>query len=228
VRNVGPQRFHGSGLTRAVLRGSVYVPAESLPDRVDATAAAAQAPGVVYLYWGEMDKVGHHAGWQSHAWGIELSTVDAALDRLARSLPSGTLLVITADHGMVDHDPEHRWDVAASPLLAAGVALVTGEARALQLHLEPGVDPSDVVDRWRSVLGDHAAVVTGVDAVAAGMFGEVSELAVPVVGDVVVAMGGRATVVDSRTQTPASLGLVGVHGSLTDDEMLVPLLAVEA
>jgi hypothetical protein len=48
----------------------------------------------------------------------------------------------------------------------------------------------------------------------------------PVVGDVVVAMAGRATVVDSRTQTPASLDLVGVHGSLTRSEMLVPCLVV--
>jgi hypothetical protein len=48
----------------------------------------------------------------------------------------------------------------------------------------------------------------------------------PVVGAVVVAMTGRATVVDSTTQTPASLELVGVHGSLTRHEMLVPCLVV--
>ena len=41
-----------------------------------------------------------------------------------------------------------------------------------------------------------------------------------------VGMTGRATVVDSRTQTPASLDLVGVHGSLTPLEMLVPCLVV--
>ena len=50
----------------------------------------------------------------------------------------------------------------------------------------------------------------------------------PVIGDVVVATTGRATVVDSRTQTPASLGLVGVHGSLTRQEMLVPCLVTQA
>jgi len=43
---------------------------------------------------------------------------------------------------------------------------------------------------------------------------------------VVVAMTGRATVVDSRTQSPASLDLVGVHGSLTRHEMLVPCIVV--
>ena len=39
-------------------------------------------------------------------------------------------------------------------------------------------------------------------------------------------MTGRATVVDSRTQSPASMDLVGVHGSLTRHEMLVPCLVV--
>jgi hypothetical protein len=54
----------------------------------------------------------------------------------------------------------------------------------------------------------------------------VGEHARRVVGDVVVAMTGRATVVDSATQTPASLDLVGVHGSLTRHDMLVPFLVV--
>ena len=44
----------------------------------------------------------------------------------------------------------------------------------------------------------------------------------------VVAMRGRATVVDSRTQTPGAVALVGVHGSLTSAEMLVPALMTVA
>ena len=39
-------------------------------------------------------------------------------------------------------------------------------------------------------------------------------------------MTGRATVVDSATQTPASLELVGVHGSGTPAEVLVPFVVV--
>ncbi len=69
-------------------------------------------------------------------------------------------------------------------------------------------------------------MLTGDDAVAAGLFGPVSAHVRPLIGDLVVAATGRATVVDSRTQTPASLRLVGVHGSLTPAELRVPLLAV--
>ena len=228
VQSVGPQRFAGSGLTRAVLRGGAYLPAETLAQRVDRTVAAARHPGLVYLYWGEVDKTGHHAGWGSLAWGDQLGAVDAELARLARSLPRGTVLVVTADHGMVDVDRTVRWDVATSPELARDVALVTGEPRAMQLHLDAGTDPDAVVARWRDVLGDHAVVVTRADALAAELFGPVEPSVAPVVGDVVVAMAGQATVVDSRTQTAASLQLRGVHGSLTEHETAVPLLVTEA
>jgi hypothetical protein len=136
------------------------------------------------------------------------------------------VLVITADHGMVDVDRAQRWDAGTHPLLSADVALVAGEPRALHLHLDPGADPAVVAQRWRDVLGDAAVVLTRGEAVAAGWFGAVSPRVEPVVGAVVVAMTGRATVVDSTTQTPASLELVGVHGSLTRHEMLVPCLVV--
>lgn len=45
----------------------------------------------------------------------------------------------------------------------------------------------------------------------------------PVLGDVIALALGRAAIADSRTQTPHSLTLVGMHGSVTPGEMLVPL-----
>ncbi|MDC7121801.1 alkaline phosphatase family protein [Cellulomonas fimi] len=227
VTSVGPARFAGSGLTEAALRGATYRVAESLADRVDATLDALRRPGLTYLYWGDVDKAGHHHGWGSWQWGDALAELDAELGRLARSLPRGTLLVVTADHGMVDVDRSARWDVATDPVLGADVALVAGEPRASHLHLRPGADAHAVAERWRGTLGDAAVVVTREAAVDAGWFGSVGDRARRVLGDVVVAMTGRATVVDSATQTPASLDLVGVHGSLTRHEMLVPFLVVQ-
>jgi hypothetical protein len=123
-------------------------------------------------------------------------------------------------------DRAQRWDVATDAALGTGVELVAGEPRALHLHLADGVDATQVSERWRDRLGPAAVVATREEAIAGGWFGEVSDHVLPVIGGVVVAMAGRATVVDSRTQTPASLDLVGVHGSLTRHEMLVPCLVV--
>lgn len=224
VTSVGPSRFAQSGMTQAALRGGFHRGAESLADRVDVTAYELMAPGLVYLYWGDVDKVGHHHGSESRQWGDELERTDRELARLARTLPRGTQIVITADHGMIDVDLTHRWDVAAVQGLAEGVKLVAGEPRALHVHARRPEGVAGVLDRWRDVLGDGALVASKEEVVDAGLFGPVSEHVHPFIGDVVVAVAGRGTVVDSRTQTPRSLELVGVHGSLTPREMRVPFL----
>lgn len=228
VTSVGPAKFAGSGLTEAALRGGGYHRAELLADRVDACVYELMGPALVYLYWGEVDKIGHHHGWGSWQWGEALGSLDRELARLAKALPPGTLLVVTADHGMVDVDRSQRWDVARTPVLSEGVELVAGEPRALHVYatLAEAAGHEAVAARWRATLGKAAVVATRDEAIAAGWFGPVSAHVRPVIGDVVVAMTGRATVVDSRTQTSASMALVGVHGSFTPGEMQVPLLAV--
>lgn len=225
VTSVGPPKFDGSGLTRAALSGGTYVVAERLEDRVDAAIFELSAPGVVYLYWGEVDKTGHQHGWQSREWSDALSHVDREIGRLARSLPRGTLLLVTADHGMVDVDPTRLLDVATTPTLRRGVELVAGEPRATHVHVRPGQTDA-VAQRWRARLGEDALVATRDEAIEAGWFGPVADHVLPVIGDLVVAARGRAGVVDSRTQTPHSLLLRGMHGSLTPGEMLVPLVVV--
>jgi hypothetical protein len=226
AHSVGPRAFAGSGLTEAALFGSTYVGAESLEDRVDATLRLLRrGPGLVYLYWGHVDKVGHHHGWRSAEWGDALAEADAELGRLARSVPSGTVLLLTADHGMVDVDPAQLLDVAGEPALREGVELVAGEPRAVHVHAHAGHAPA-VAGRWRDRLGDAAVVLERADAIAAGLFGPVDPHVEPVLGDVVVAVTGTAGVADSRTQTPHSLLLRGMHGSLTAGEMEIPLFVV--
>ncbi|MDD9208158.1 alkaline phosphatase family protein [Georgenia sp. 10Sc9-8] len=225
VVSVGPARFVGSGLSEAALRGARPVSAERLADRVDTTCAQLRRPDVaaVYLYWGEVDHTGHEHGWGSWQWGEEVTATDAELARLARSLPAGTLLLITADHGMVDLSAGSRLDVAEDPVLAADVELVAGEPRACHVYTAPGT-ASEVARRWADVLQDDAWVLTREEVEATGLLGALAADRRDAVGDVVVAMRGRRAVVDSRTQSPASIALVGVHGSLTEDEMLVPLV----
>jgi hypothetical protein len=227
VVRIGPAYFDGSGLTTAALRGGRFVAAGSLAERVDATLAAVRsAPrSLVYLYWGELDKVGHVHGCDSWQWGDELESLDRELARLAARLPEDCSLTVTADHGMVDAPHELRLDVAHEPQLAAGVRHVTAEARAPQLYVEPGAR-DDVHAAWSALLADRADVRTRDEAVAAGWFGAVEPANLARIGDVVVAMRGRFAVVDSRRARPELLALVGLHGSLSDDEVAVPVVHV--
>lgn len=227
VVGVGPARFVGSGLTECAFRGMRNVSAESLGDRVDATARTLRRPDVraVYLYWGEVDHLGHRHGWGSWQWGEAVELADAEIARLARQLPSGTLLLVTADHGMVDLRPDSRIDVATTPELDRDVVLIAGEPRAVHVHTAPGTAP-DVAARWRDVLADSAWVLLREEAEEIELFGPLSDRHRTTVGDVVVATRGLRAVVDSRTQTPSSIALIGVHGSLTPAELEIPLLRV--
>ncbi|WP_084037850.1 alkaline phosphatase family protein [Demequina sp. NBRC 110053] len=224
VTTLGKRRFAGSGLTQAVLRGGQFIGAERLADRIDVAVAAAARPGVSYCYWGEIDAAGHKHGWGSQEWVAALEDADRELSRLSRSLPSSAVMVVTADHGMVDVPGAQRWDVAEDQVLRQDVAIIAGEPRAIHVHLVPGAEPAEVASRWRDRLDGHAAVWTREEARAARLFGDIDPALAPRIGDVVVAMAGRATVVDSRTQSEQSLRLVGMHGSLTPEELDVPLL----
>ena len=227
VTSVGLAKFAGSGLTTAALRGPSFASAEKLESGVDATLAALRASrrALVYLYWGQLDATGHKFGCESWQWGDELERVDSALRRLAASVPAGTAIHITADHGMVDTDSETRIDLGTTPALAAGVRAVAGDARAPHVHVEPGAG-GDVLAAWRELLGDRAWVAERDEAVAAGVFGQVDERVRDRIGDIVVAMRGAYVVLDSRRQKPAMMALVGHHGALTEDEIAIPLLSI--
>ena len=226
VVRIGPAFFDGSGLTEAVFRGGRFRAAEGFAQRVDAAVAAVRAMdrGLVYVYWGDLDKAGHVHGAASWEWTQELETVDAQARRLAGSLPADTQLLVTADHGMVDVPFERRLDIATEPALSAGVRHVGGEPRALHLYCRTGAAP-DVLAAWQERVGDGMEVVLREEAVRRGWFGPVSRHVLPRIGDVVTAAVGDIAVVDSRTARPEVLALLGLHGSMTPAEREVPLLA---
>ena len=229
VTRIGAGFFDGSGLTNAALRGGTFKAAHSLDARVDSALAAVRASkrALVYLYWGELDKVGHVHGCQSWEWGDELELIDRSMARLVASVPSDTSVHITADHGMVDAPHALRIDLAHDAGLARGVRHVGGEFRSLQLYCERGAT-DDVLATWRERVDARAWVLSRDEAVGHGLFGTVSERVLPRIGDVIVAMRDNFAIVDSRTARPQLLALLGLHGSLTPEEVSIPLLEVAA
>ncbi|MFC5379750.1 alkaline phosphatase family protein [Aquipuribacter nitratireducens] len=226
VTMVGPKQFAGSGLTRAALRGPRYVAAESLDARVAAAARALRATprAMVNVYWGDVDKTGHARGCGSHEWAGELERIDAGLAALRRLAPADAVVLVTADHGMVDCPPQRRLDVAEHPHLREEVLATAGEPRLVQLRTGPGA-AERVAGRWADALAGRAEVRVLDSAVAAGWLGgEPGSRVRARVGDVLVAAHGDLAVVDSERDEASLLGMVGQHGSVTDVETAVPLL----
>ena len=225
--HIGPRYFAGSGLTEAALRGARFVVAKTLQERVDAAASAIRSAArtLVYVYWGDVDKLGHIHGSQSWQWGEALSQVDLAVRELTARMPRDALLLVTADHGMVDIPADARLDVACEPDLAEGVHLTGGEPRAPMLYCDPG-QAEAVLARWRARLNSSAEVLSRDEAIAAGWFGTVDPAMLPRIGDVLVAVRDLVSVHDSRHQRPELMTLVGMHGARTDAEVRVPLLTI--
>lgn len=225
VVRIGLARFDGSGLTVAAQRGGRFRGAGSLSAGVREAVRAVRAMkrGVVYLYWGDIDRAGHMSGLSSPQWVAMLEEADAAMRALAEQVPRHTSVTITADHGMVDVPFADRIDLATDPELAAGVHAITHEPRAPHVYCEPGAVAS-VAATWTTRLAGAASVLTREQAIDEAWFGPMSAANAPRIGDLVVVMGPTGAIEDSRTSKPILLQLIGLHGSVTQDEIAVPLL----
>lgn len=223
---IAPAAFAGSGLTGMALRGATFWPIgdeQDLDHRVD-TSVAAVSGGVrnlSYCYERLLDHVGHEHGIDSAEWRDALVWADRLARQLRRGLPDDVRLIVTGDHGMVDVPLESRLLVEDFPDLLDGVSAMSGEGRLRQLKVAPGMG-EQVAKRWRAKLADRAWVLTRAEAVAAGWFGDLSSRMEQRFGDVIVAMADDGAVLTLKT--PGELNLIGMHGSLTSAEMLVPLL----
>jgi Type I phosphodiesterase / nucleotide pyrophosphatase len=215
-----------TGLSVATMRGADVVPADTLGALVAEAAAALRGTdrGLAMVYHGELDATGHAFGCTSDAWRYHLGHVDKLAEQLAGALPAGTALYMTADHGMVDVPDQDRIDADELPALRDGVALLGGEPRARHVYAEPGA-AGDVLAAWREILGPRAWVASRDEAIADGWFGPVAPEMAPRIGDVVAAPAGPSAVVATQAE-PRESALVGMHGSLTSADQLVPLLAL--
>lgn len=222
---VGAERYRDTGFTDAVLRGARFEAVASIADRIERTVALLREPGarLVYCYVPELDMAGHASGWESARWLERLDELDAALDAVATTTPSDSGVYLTADHGMLDV-PEHaRLVIGADSALWNGVRHVAGEPRCLQLGLEPGADPAEVIARWRESEERRAWVVGRDEAIAADWFGTVDAAVEARIGDVIVAARSRVAYYDERSASPRSLAMVGQHGSFAQEETRIPL-----
>ena len=226
VSHVGPAEFEGSGLTLAALRGATYRPSATWGERVATVAEALRAgrQSLVFAYVSDLDATGHRRGVDSPHWLAQLGLVDALVEALVAQLPPDALLLVTGDHGMVDIDLAAAAEVETDSALSDGVAMLGGEPRFRHVYARRGA-AADVLSAWRERLGGRAWVHSRDEAIEAGWFGEVGATVRGRLGDVVAAARDRSVVL-AGSGAPHERRLPGQHGSLTAEEMLVPLLSV--
>ena len=220
---VSMAELENSAFSEAHLRGSTAVGWRA-PSSIAVAAAAQIEAGerFVYCYYGNIDKIAHERGFGPY-YDAELRAADRLVADVLDALPSGTSLMVTADHGQV-----HVGDniIHPSKELLRGVTLQSGEGRFRWLHTSPGA-ATDVAEAALAEVGDSAWVVTKDQVIDEGWFGPT--IAPPVrarLGD--VALVARGDVTFHEDADSGMYQLICRHGSLTSAEVNVPLVAAIA
>lgn len=226
---VSREEYQGTGFTAVTLGDAEFHGSDDLDERVRIAAdLAARHPGsLTYLYAPELDSIGHKRGWESDEWVATLERVDATARSLSSALAPGTGVLVTSDHGMIDV-PRHRHVLLADgdPLLD-GVHLIGGEPRMLHLYTEPGAADA-VLARWHAAEGARSWVLSRREVVESALMGAVDPEVAERIGDVLVAPRAAIAYYDDRLADKAPQKMVGQHGSLTDEERIVPLIRLGA
>ena len=226
VASIGPAAYAHSGLTRAVLRGSDYVGAESIQDRRDCLRRHILSHDRTfnYVYWPHLDRLGHEFGVGSQEWVSGLREVDCLLASLIRVLEessAGAVLLVTSDHGMLNTAPADRVALESHASLREDVVHIAGEPRMRHVYCRAGT-AAEVQDRWSAVLGSKATVMSREQASDDLLFGVLDPMLAERVGDVIAI--AQDTVVLASKVDPLTSRHIGQHGGLSDAEMLVPAL----
>ncbi|MFN4292757.1 MAG: alkaline phosphatase family protein [Thermoflexales bacterium] len=232
-----PREFADAAPTRALRENAKSLTYKTLPEAlVNLRRAVAERHGPAYflMYYGAIDGIGHEYGPTSEQVEAELDQFCVAMERLFldRLRSRDVLLIITADHGMVEVNPKttiylnqtlpHFQDYLATnrrgePLVPAG------SPRDFFLHVKP-----ERLDEAQAAISAHLAgraiVAKTADLIAEGFFGPApSARFLSRVGNLVVLpFKGESVYYYAREKFENRY--YGHHGGLTREEMEIPLL----
>ena len=180
----------------------------------------------IYAYWPEFDSVCHTHGAGSAQAAAHFAELDSGFAALMKSLAgTDTLLLVCADHGLIDTTPAHTVELASHPRLAETLTLpLCGEPRVAYCYVRPA-RVEQFKDYVTQELSNYCWMMPAEQAIAENMFG--TGTAHPSlydrIGDYVLLMKENYVINDLlRSEKPFSQ--IGVHGGLTADELYVPLV----
>ena len=216
---VADRMFINSGFTEAYLGSGEYRGVHH-PSSLAGEARAALEAGAsrVYAYYDGLDHVAHIYGVAGRHFADELRFCDWLIATMAAALPSGTALIVTADHGQID----------APELVEVGAGFnhlvreLSGEPRFRWLHGTQS-SPDELLSAAEEIHGHHAWVKSRDQVIDEGWLGpRVTDAARHRLGDVALIARSPLGFADPAERNADRL--VGRHGSFTGAEMYVPAL----
>ena len=203
-----------------------YVTYENLADGIDAAVSATRAAGersITYLYTADLDYAAHEYGTNAPQTMQALQRVGAEIERLAKGLPSGARIVLTADHGQLD-GLNHEI-LPSDSLVRHLLHEPWGDAREMHFAVKPGSE-EEFETEFRKLYGEFAFLLTVDEVEALELLGpgRIEDTARRRLGThLAISRGAPAFTYRAK---PDSMNFIGYHSGLTPDEMLVPLIIV--
>ena len=187
--------------------------------------ARSRGRGFAYAYWPEYDHLCHGHGCLHKKTAAHFEDIDRTLAQwIGKLAGTGTALIVTADHGLVDVAPDCRVNLTlVEGLLSCLATLPSGDARAMSCFVRPRMTKvfETIV---RGKLSASCVCVRGEDLMAQGFYGE---------GRPYPSLGGRVGdyVLIARDGYAFSVAVpggknsrkIGEHGGLSAREVRVPL-----
>lgn len=179
----------------------------------------------IYLYYGEIDTLGHRYGPLDERIWMELDGFVLQMDRfftwIKKKNIGRTLLVLTADHGLAATPPDAKYDLRNYPRIMQCLSMPpSGESRFAYLYIHPGLEKS-LIEEIRVVFGDDFSLLSSQSALSAGLFGAGLPYGRSAgrLGDAIACAQGDAYLWWSSKEN----SMRGKHGGLSGDEMLIPV-----
>lgn len=174
----------------------------------------------IYTYWNEPDHTMHEEGCHTEHVHAIVRNLNARVEAFAAALPEHTLLMLTADHGLIDGEFLYLDDYPA--LRAMLRHDPTMESRAASLHVKPEFAAA-FPTAFRAAFGDRFLLITGAEFIRDYLgSGTIHPAVYDFVGDYMALATGPYCLSGQREEHC----LKGVHAGLTPQEMLVPLVVV--
>jgi len=230
---VAPQRivhseFNLAHAGRALARGYSSLP--QFFQRIEEALARAGERRYIYAYYPELDGLAHEHGIASAQVAAHFAELDAAFGEFIGNIQgSGSTVVVTADHGFIDTAPEALIELEHHPALAETLVLpLCGERRVAYCYVHP--HKREQFERYvLEELSEYAALFESVQLVERGYFGlgEPHPRLLERIGHYTLMMKQNYVIKDwlpnERRHTQ-----IGVHGGVSAQEMMVPLIVVQA
>ena len=228
VRNyfVGMPEYANSGFTSITMPNADYLPARSIEESFNrAIEILAKAePSLTYLYLPQLDQTAHAFGWGSAAWSQLLEQVDAGFQLLSDRLKSHQGACLTADHGVLDVPETGKIYLDEFEQPVGGISLVGGDTRAAMIYLNQKDEARNYSALLSDELGPLSWVLTKEQLVETGWYGNFAYQNSDRLADITLLAKSRVAFYHRDFSTTNSLKMVGHHGSITDEELQVPLL----